>query len=792
MKLFRILLLTFFTYTLISCGGAEERKSVYMEKAKASIAAGDLEKARIELKNVLQIDPKDGEAYYQLGSVYEQKKDYRKAYGNYLKAEELSPELLENHAKLGRFYLLLMKDTDKAQDKIDLILSKESNNPDGLLLKAAALLQDNKTNEAVAIVEGIIKNEKKNVEAVIFLARLYVKDKKDNEAIDLIDDALVSSPDNGILSRFLAKVLVKNKMYERAEFIYKSFLEKKPDSALSYNDLAVFYNKAGDNKKAENVLRTSIENDSNDVNRQLALVKYVLTTKSKDEGAEELKTLISKNKRKGKLRLALAELYLLSDKKELAKDIYIGAIKDFSEEFTGIQSRTALSRIYINEKDFISAEKIIEEAIAISPNEPKVNFIRAKFAVQNKDFEKAIIALRIVTKETPDNVEAFIMLSEIFKLEESEEQASATLNDAFEANKVNAEGLLKLSQYYAKSDLYTAEKVIDQYNKIKPPNYEGLSIKAAILNKNKQQLEAFNLAKKLMDDYPGKANGYLQAVPYYGKAKDEASAVSVLEKGYLNVKGNRNILTLLTSLQLKQKKFDVVKKRINAEIESAPDDAQLRIMLAKVSLASNEPGVAEKILNKVTETKSDLEEPYLLLSNIYQNKKDLKAVKAILTKGVLNTTGGLKIGVKLASLHEHEGSYKTAITVYKEINNENQNNLLIINNLASLLSDYGDGKDDLVLAKTLSVKLEGKGQSAFQDTVGWVHYKLGDFEKAIQYLSKATEESPEINVFNYHLGMAYILSGDKVQAKDYLEKSLADEATFKEREKAKVALKGLK
>ena len=58
MKLYRILLLTFCAYTLISCGGAEERKAVHMEKAKSSIASGNLDKARIELKNVLQIDPK--------------------------------------------------------------------------------------------------------------------------------------------------------------------------------------------------------------------------------------------------------------------------------------------------------------------------------------------------------------------------------------------------------------------------------------------------------------------------------------------------------------------------------------------------------------------------------------------------------------------------------------------------------------------------------------------------------------------------------------------------------------
>ena len=74
---FRILLSIAFIAALVACGGAEERKAVYMEKAKSSIEAGDLDKARIELKNVLQIDSKDGEAYYQLGKIYEQQKEYK-------------------------------------------------------------------------------------------------------------------------------------------------------------------------------------------------------------------------------------------------------------------------------------------------------------------------------------------------------------------------------------------------------------------------------------------------------------------------------------------------------------------------------------------------------------------------------------------------------------------------------------------------------------------------------------------------------------------------------------------
>ncbi len=794
MKFYRILILTICAYTLISCGGADERKSVYMEKAKASIAAGDLEKARIELKNVLQIDPKDGEAYYQVGSVYEQQKNYRKAYSNYLKAEELSPELLANHARLGRFYLVLMNDVDKAQEKMSLILSKEPNNIDGLLLKASVLLRTGdkgKNSEVIKLVESIIADNPGDVEASGFLATLHISDKNNKDAINVLDAALEKNKNTDSLNNLLGMALIADENYERAEIIFKQFLEENPDSSASYNKLAIFYGKIKEMDKAEDALRASIDNDPNDETRILTLVKFLKQVKGDDDAIKELRSSIAANNRLGKPRLALAELLLLKGEKEEAATVYNKIVTDFSEEGTGVLARTALAAIYASDKKFDEATDIIDDAISISPSDPKVNFLRAKLALRDKDYEKAIISLRIVTKETPDNIEAFILLANVYKQQNNVEQVATTLNSAYESNQSNADGLLTLSQYYLKNNPKQAEKIIDDYNQMKPRNYKGLSVKAAILNKNKQQDEALNIAKIIMEQYPDKSNGYLQAIPYYALKNDFSSAISLLEKGYLNVKENRKILMLLTSLEVKEKNFDIVEKRLNAELNSSPKDDQIKIMLAKVHFFKKETEAAETLLSEVMADNSGIEEPYLLLSDIYQSKKDLISTKAILVKGRSNIKGSLKIAMKLSALYEREESYKKAIEIYQDLYDINPNNLLIANNLASMLSNYGDGSDDLKRAKSIAEKLAESNQPVFLDTIGWVYYKLGDHEKAIEYLLKTVEKQPDVNIFNYHLGMAYKLSGDKAKAKIYLEKSLSDKKPFKQMNNAKAVLKKL-
>ncbi len=51
------------------------------------------------------------------------------------------------------------------------------------------------------------------------------------------------------------------------------------------------------------------------------------------------------------------------------------------------------------------------------------------------------------------------------------------------------------------------------------------------------------------------------------------------------------------------------------------------------------------------------------------------------------------------------------------------------------------------------------------DSLGWAHYRLGDYGSAVQYLEKALELVPEDPTINDHLGDAYWQSGRPVEAR---------------------------
>jgi cytochrome c-type biogenesis protein CcmH/NrfG len=101
----RLLIVALIVGLLSACGGKEERKAKHLEKGKSYLAEKNYDKAKIELKNVLQIDPKDANGYLFPGQIEEKQQNWAEAFGAYKKASELDPELIETRVRMAKFYL---------------------------------------------------------------------------------------------------------------------------------------------------------------------------------------------------------------------------------------------------------------------------------------------------------------------------------------------------------------------------------------------------------------------------------------------------------------------------------------------------------------------------------------------------------------------------------------------------------------------------------------------------------------------------------------------------------------
>ena len=123
----------------LGCADDAEKKARHQERAKQYIEGEEFKKAVIELKNVIQLDPQDDAAYYELGEIYLKLGQGDEAFQSFSRAVSINPENLDAQLKVGQISLLINR-TQEARDKAEFVLEKLPDSIEGLSLFAGVQL----------------------------------------------------------------------------------------------------------------------------------------------------------------------------------------------------------------------------------------------------------------------------------------------------------------------------------------------------------------------------------------------------------------------------------------------------------------------------------------------------------------------------------------------------------------------------------------------------------------------------------------------------------------------------
>src|SRR5260370_22168876 len=160
------------TLVVAGCGGAEGRKAKHLDKGVAFLTEGNLEKARVEFRNALQIAPNDGESRYENGVIDEKLGNPREAAQFYQGAIDVNADNVKARAPLGRLYLFSGA-PDKPLETIKPSLSANPMDADLLTVRAAARVQLKDPQVALQDAELAVKIAPTNENAVAVLAGVF-------------------------------------------------------------------------------------------------------------------------------------------------------------------------------------------------------------------------------------------------------------------------------------------------------------------------------------------------------------------------------------------------------------------------------------------------------------------------------------------------------------------------------------------------------------------------------------------------------------------------------------------
>jgi tetratricopeptide (TPR) repeat protein len=164
-------------------------------------------------------------------------------------------------------------------------------------------------------------------------------------------------------------------------------------------------------------------------------------------------------------------------------------------------------------------------------------------------------------------------------------------------------------------------------------------------------------------------------------------------------------------------------------------------------------------------------EGYLLLHS-HAPKRAAAVLEAVVRakKPLRDQTLLIQANTNLAMAYDLIGMKKRSRQVYERVVELDPHNTLAMNNLAYLLAEEGIRLRQALRFATNAVMLE-PDNSVYLDTLGWVHFKLGNYELARQTLEKAVAKGIDEAEVYHHLAEAYRKLGYEAKSNEMLEKA---------------------
>ena len=230
--------------------------------------------------------------------------------------------------------------------------------------------------------------------------------------------------------------------------------------------------------------------------------------------------------------------------------------------------------------------------------------------------------------------------------------------------------------------------------------------------------------------------------------------------------------------------------RIEAALESSPDNAALRMLAGRTFSTLNDLPRAEAELRKAIQLDPSSLAAYSLLGKVYIAQRKLDDATREFDTVAQKDPRALGARTMAAMLADAQGRHDDARARYERILQADPHAAVAANNLAWIYASDGGNLDvALQLAQTAKAALPDSPE--VNDTLGWVYCQKKLYTLAVPQLTAAVRRNPENPVYKYHLGVAYAGAGDTEHAKKALQDALALHANFPGADDAKKVLGSL-
>jgi len=774
---------------LMGCSGKEEREAKYLQRAEEYLAKKDFDKARIEAKNVLQINANNAQAHFVFAQIAEQERNWQQMFGELNAAIQNDPKLLKAHIKLGQL-LVAVGQLDKAKETAQKIQELDPNNADYYSVLAAIAAREKKADEAIAHAQKSLSIQPGNLSASALLASIYAETDP-AKAEQVLLDCLKSNPEEDDLRTLLASLYAKQNQPDKAIAVMKELIKKQPERVAYVAQLASYLISQNRADEAEALLQQAIKDQPENTDLKIALVEFTTKQRKPEDGLALLEQYSKAEPDNYKLRSTLARFYLGTNAPDKAIAAYQYTIdKDVKGE--GIDARNRVIEILLSQKKRAEAEAMLADVLKLEPENADALLTRARLAMVDNKPDSAIADLRTVLKSAPDSAQALTLLAAAQERTGAADLAIDNYKKVLEKNPNDVAALLGAARLDIRQNrLDEAQKFLETARAQAGANIEISSLLVDLYARKQQWQQALEICEQLTLNSNSAALGYYLKGVVLLQKKDSAAGIDSLRKSLEKEPRAIEPLQMLTSAYIGTKQVDAATTYLEAHIKAHPELVHAQELLGALYRQTGKLPQAQQILEDVVAKEPQRVSAYRELMAAYAAAKQPEKISSLLNNGLQKNPDNVDLLLLQAQYAQNTGDDQLALANYEKALKAQPNSDVIKNNLAVLLMEKFPTEENLRRAQSMTAKFAESKNPLFVDTYAWLQYKMQNYQQTISLLNSVLKDNMPAPELRYHLGMAYLKSGALDKAKIELTKATSVPAQYPGRAEAEAELKKL-
>ena len=689
--------------------------------------------------------------YLERGDKYAAKEQYREAvleYRNVLRLDPANPRAMRQlgiaHYQLG-----------EPGQAIRYLLKAQELTPDDIQVRVklgGLYLLAGKRNEAREEVAFVLGKEPTNLDGLALLADLSTSPEEIDATLRRLEEARSRLEGRAKFHLALASLYLRKQEVPRAERALQEAVAREPKSVEAHSFLASFYLARRDVAQAEREFKIAAELAPAGSPARLRVAEFYLSARQPEEAR---RILLDATQKAPDFLPAWRRLALL----ELEQRNYDASLKALQgllkKSPSDLEGQFLLGRVRLAKGEPAEAIKEFQKVLKLEPQHAPAHFQLALAQLQSGNVQQAKTELKEATSLAPNFTEAVILLAQLNiqsgavqpAIDDLEAFLARRSGSGFEAN------FLLGSAYLAKKDPVKATAIFRRLAEQTPKDPRG----------------------------PYLVGVGLRAQGKAAEAKREFEGALAMAPGYLEP------MTQLVSMAFAERQPDAAIDRLKKQIALAPRSGGLQWLLGTAYMDRRDPAAAETALLKAIELDPTLVDAYVRLAQIYMAAQRSDQALAKLNEALKVSPQSIPAQMQLGLLYEATGDTKKAQQAYEKVLALNPRFAPAANNLAALYSEHGGDKEK-ALELAQRAKEIAPDDPHVSDTLGWILYKRGVYQRAADLLRESAAKLPNSPAVQYHLGLASLKVGDTSGARKALTVAVNSPGHFPGKDEARKTL----